>query len=106
MGGVKVFSLETLHKTGAPVVNYAINFSPLLGQHNSRECKGSYIPATTVSARGSLCKTWCMRPTSVQAWRFRTLLRRIAINTDHISACNNESLINHMNYTIIMIFTT
>lgn len=89
MGGDTEFLFGTLIKKGkAPVVNYAFNFSPLLGHHKTRESKGEYIPATTVSARGNLCSTWCIRPTSVHACRLRTLLRRIAMNTDHISACN------------------
>lgn len=45
-----------------------------------------YLPATTVSARCNRIKTCSINPTSVQACRFRTLLRKIAMNTLHISA--------------------
>lgn len=45
-----------------------------------------YIPATTVSALCNLTKTCSIKPTSVQACRFLTLLRNIAIKTLHISA--------------------
>jgi hypothetical protein len=50
------------------------------------------LPATTVSACDSLANTCSMRPTSVQACRLRTLFRRIAMNTLHISACNTKNI--------------
>lgn len=50
----------------------------------------SKLPATTVSARDKRCKTCSMRLTSVHACRFRTLFLKIAINTLHISAWNEE----------------
>lgn len=43
-------------------------------------------PATTVSARCNRTKTCSINPTSVQACKLRTLFRKIAINTLHISA--------------------
>lgn len=44
------------------------------------------LPATTVSERCRRTRTCSISPTSVQAWRLRTLFRRIAINTLQISA--------------------
>lgn len=51
-----------------------------------------HSPATTVSASVSLTRTCSMRPTSVHACRLRTLFRRIAMNTLHISACKERVL--------------
>lgn len=50
-----------------------------------------YIPATTVSARCRRTKTCSMSPTSVHACKLRTLLRKIAMNTLHISAWKRKA---------------
>lgn len=46
-----------------------------------------HLPATTVSARCNRIKTCSINPTSVHACKLRTLFRKIAMNTLHISAC-------------------
>lgn len=51
----------------------------------------SYIPATTVSARWRRTNTCSMSPTSVHACKLRTLFRRIAMNTLHISAWKEKN---------------
>lgn len=54
--------------------------------HLFHDASAYYIPATTVSARWSRTNTCSMSPTSVHACKLRTLLRKIAMNTLHISA--------------------
>lgn len=63
----------------------------------------SYIPATTVSARWRRTNTCSMSPTSVHACKLRTLFRKIAMNTLHISAWKRkrngrERKISHLHW--------
>ena len=48
------------------------------------------LPATIGSACFNRDRTGLMRPTSVQACRFRTLFRRMAMKMLHISACKRH----------------
>lgn len=52
-----------------------------------------HLPATTTSAFLSLLRTCSIRPTSVQACKFRTLFLKMAMKTLHISACKWNSIL-------------
>lgn len=74
------------HKTHSPRSHYNENGNAFEKERVLTNTNSLHLPATTVSARCNRIKTCSINPTSVHACKLRTLLRKIAMNTLHISA--------------------